>query len=191
MYKGVEPTSGTSHCSRYECCIRCRAFMTLQRWSRFLCPPHVTISLLKNLKDVAYCVGWMQTSMCTVSHCEGVKVFSNHVRWWQELCLLDLSAEHPHWLGTHIHRCRQSTAWRSTAIWPTTEHAQKTPDFDHELSRGTIVLLKPWHHSSPRVQVRTRPGDGDRPPPPDPAELDQGGISNIFSFVVGVLSTRL
>lgn len=51
--------------------------------------------------------------------------------------------KHPRELGTHNHRCvDKSTAWRNTAIWPTTEHAQKTPDFDHEPNRRTIVLLK-------------------------------------------------
>lgn len=51
-------------------------------------------------------------------------------------------------LSTHVHRWGQSSVWRNTAILPTTEHAQKTPDSDHEPNRRTIVLLKPWHHPS-------------------------------------------
>lgn len=185
-----------SHFNHYKCCMCCRiivlVFITLQSCLWCFCRPPAAffLSFRNNLKEVIYCdmCNCLQTLTCIVLYCGSVVAGVVSAGSFSRTPTL---TRH-----THIHRCRQSTAWRNTAIWPTTEHAQKTPDFDHEPNRRTIVLLKPWHHPSPRVQIRTQPGDGVRPPqcsqaPLDPAELDQGGISNVSPFVVGVLSTRL
>lgn len=115
---------------------------TAELFTMFLCPPPVAIFNSFDVTSYVMC-HWMQTPMYIVLSWEGVSVLSC-ITQGQSCCvclIFQWNADINSAL-LHIHRCKQSTAWRNTAIWPTTEHAQKTPDSDHEPNRRTIVLRK-------------------------------------------------